>query len=572
MLPLTTIACGPFRWQLVDGPERETLQTLLGPHGILLDQAQIQIVKQAPHRSVHRVLYAGLDLHVKHYHGDRRDWFRCLFRGRRAAREFALTREVAARGVPTIEVLGYGEFASRLGPSESVLLTRTLPHTRPLIDFLETTLPAMPAKLEAMLHQRLAVALGKLLACKHRAGVRHEDLHPGNLLIRVDQGQIELFLIDLDSVSLGRPMGWSASRENLVVLDRWFALRGSRSDRRRAWRAYVQQRTELHLDERLAARELAWRTHTTLLGHVGGMDDRCQGGNRHFSRIRHPGRSGYHAADLDLEVLKKLLTDPDRPFDTRQGTVLKESATSVVLELPSEQGPLVYKRIPGRPWLTGLLSLLRPPPALRAYLNGNRLRLRGLPTPRPLAVWHRQRFGLLKEGYLLCEKLPASRPLGAFVDFLSTRPMPERNCRLWALADELGRLLRLLHDWRLSHRDLKAANILISPQQWKMGSRGVIEYSACLQQTRDRVWFIDLVGVRKHVRLLRGRRVRDLARLHMSFLQHRGLTRTDRLRLLRSYLMWSLRGKEGWKKWWRDIHAATCTKVARNLARGRVIG
>ena len=75
---------------------------------------------------------------------------------------------------------------------------------------------------------------------------------------------------------------------------------------------------------------------------------------------------------------------------------------------------------------------------------------------------------------------------------------------------------------------------------------------------------IDLVGVRRHRRLGRRRRIQNLARLHASFYRHPFLTRTDKLRFLRTYLQWGLSGKGGWKGWWREVERATEAKAARN--------
>ncbi len=77
------------------------------------------------------------------------------------------------------------------------------------------------------------------------------------------------------------------------------------------------------------------------------------------------------------------------------------------------------------------------------------------------------------------------------------------------------------------------------------------------------------MGVTRHRKLRYARRVQNLARLHASFFQNPALTRTDKLRFLRSYLQWGLVGREGWKQWWKDIERATLAKVARNRRSGR---
>jgi hypothetical protein len=86
-----------------------------------------------------------------------------------------------------------------------------------------------------------------------------------------------------------------------------------------------------------------------------------------------------------------------------------------------------------------------------------------------------------------------------------------------------------------------------------------------------RFWFIDLVGVRRHGRVGRRRKYQNLARLHASFVRHPLLSRTEKLRFLRTYLEWGLRGKSGWKEWWRSIDTTTQAKLAGNLRNGRPV-
>jgi hypothetical protein len=113
-------------------------------------------------------------------------------------------------------------------------------------------------------------------------------------------------------------------------------------------------------------------------------------------------------------------------------------------------------------------------------------------------------------------------------------------------------LIRQLHTRGLAHRDLKAANILTSDTAGDA-----------------RFWFIDLVGVTRPGRVSARLRAQNLARLNASFIAHPLVTQRDKLRFLRAYLAWNLRGKGGWKRWWRRIECATRAKVERNRRSGR---
>ena len=501
-------------------------------------------VKEAPHRTIWQINLPGLDLHVKSYRECAARWFR----GCRARHEFLTTREAARRGVATLDALAWGE-----DEVASYLITQSLPGAVSLLDLLQ-------GPVETTLRHQLARMLGELLARAHRAGLRHDDLHPGNVLVCRDGPAVRLFLIDLGDARLGPPLSWQACRDNLVVLNRWFVLRFGHVDRFRFWRAW--SRALALVDEKEGARAIERQTLTSLIRFADRLDRRCRGGNRHFRRVRADGLDGLAVSDVDVSAL---LADPDGPFSAVAGEarVLKRSPSSAVIEMSLGERTVVCKRHAVTRVSDPLAALFRPTPAMRAYVMGHALRLRGLPTPRPLAVWHRRWLGLPAEGYLLLEKVPDAMELADFVKHLADRPAAEGRRRLSAMIEQLARLVRKLHGWNLSHRDLKAANVLVGPQSWGHGPRGLREAPA---DGGDHAWFVDLVGVRKHRWLGPRRRAQNLARLNASFLGAAGVTHTARLRFLLCYLG---RDRSDWKSWWRQVAGATLAKVRRNRRLGR---
>src|SRR5262249_14828688 len=159
----------------------------------------------------------------------------------------------------------------------------------------------------------------------------------------------------------------------------------------------------------------------------------------------------------------------------------------------------IYKHIRGSTWKDALANLFRPPPALRSWQAGHALLDRGLPTPRPLAVLHRLRGGIRRDGFLLVEKVENAFELRPFLLRLRSLPRQDQRRRLGMLIERLARIVRDMHRWQISHRDLKAANILVQTAH---------------EGSDMAVWLIDLVGVVCWRHLALKRRVQNLARLN----------------------------------------------------------
>jgi tRNA A-37 threonylcarbamoyl transferase component Bud32 len=556
---------------------------LLGPNGLRLGEwlqsGQAIAVKHGPHRTVYRVDLPVMNFYLKHNRvSDLRTWVRQLVRPSKAAMEFERAQAVAQRGIPTVTPLGLGE-ADRWGPSENFLVTRSLDATEPLSTFIDQTLPRLDAARQERVRRRLAVRLGEFLYQIHEAGIVHNDLHAGNILIRLQEEDCpQLFLIDLHGVKMGPSLNWSARRANLVVLSHWFMICASRTDRMRFWRSYMSARNpnlEIRNPKQIQstqsqrksnwdlARDLEARSWKSTLRLWRARESRYLASNRAFQPMQSKVARGHIIRGLDRLALAKIFDDPDEPFRRPGVKVLKHSPSSTVIEfnmrLNGAVGGVVYKRFRVKSWFQPLAAWFRRPAALRSWVFGQGLRECGLSTPRPLAVLFRRRWGLFWEGYLLTEKISHAQELHQLVACLSEGALSggdpsARQQSLRFYIDEVARLVRDLHRRQLSHRDLKAANILVD------------------QTASAKIWLVDLVGVRRHRRLSRRRRVRNLARLHASFFESTAITRTDKLRFLRTYLQWGLFGRDGWKRYWREIDAATRSKIARTRRLKRPLG
>lgn len=549
------------------------LDVLLGREGLRLEQwraeGRVRIVKAGPYRVVSRVELPQGAIYIKHYLvPDWRSTLRQWFRRGKGRNEGKRSRFLASMGIPTISPIALGERRKRGFLFENFLITPEIADTLPLDEFLEERLDDWDEPMRSRIRHQIAAELGKLTARLHNAGLLHTDFHPGNLLVRMGPGDVpELIMIDLDALRRCWRVGTVRAIRNLALLDHYFWLRSSRTDRRRFLKSYLEHRSMPGLNPRRLARgvEESTRAWAERLWRRWGR--RCRSTNKYFRVHARPGTWCVAVRDFTPEELGDLLVDPDLPFRKPETVVLKDSRTATVakttLVLAGKPVPVIYKRFHRKKWFDPLLTLFRPSRAWRSWQAGQHLASRGIPTPRNLAFLARKRrfrshplsWFLPRETYLVTHLQENAMPLSEYLrTTLADLDPADRRSQVRHIGQALARLVRSLHERSLSHRDLKASNILIHTDAL---------------QTNSFLSLIDLVGVQLLCPVPWSRKIQNLARLSVSLSQAPGRTRTESLRFLQTYLPWGLSPLSAWKRVWRATERAIDTKRSRNRRRGR---
>ena len=507
-----------------------------------------QLVKKNRQRTVYCIERDGQRFFVKtcRIEGPRA-WFRDLFRGPKARLEFENAKELATRRISAVEPVAW---FGRSWPSQSTIVTRNVPYAIPLAEYLTRHFPALPIDDQRFIRRSLARRLGEYFASLYAAGAIHPDPHPGNLLVSFDDRSEATFtLLDVHAVRFSDLIVPNEIIENLVLFNRWFILRTSRTDRMRFWTAF---RLALGRLNREVGRTVERKTVESNLRFWARRFGRYSGENREFRRIRSGPFRGFGARD---GILGSILDDPDAIFERNDVAVLKSSRSSKVVSFIGEtaSGPhrFVFKRIPVRSVFSPIKNFFRVSAIFRSWRYGLSLRDRFLPTPRPLMAFHRYRFGIPCEGYLLSEEQCGAVTLDRAIKLLVNRDDRNRILRSWA--ERLGRLVRMMHDRGIQHGDLKAANILLT-----------------LDETNPHdaeISLIDLVGVKSSRTISRIERIEDLARLAASFVNSGELTNAARMRFLSAYNdVFPLTSM-----FWPEIVSTVARKRRRNEKRGRTL-
>jgi tRNA A-37 threonylcarbamoyl transferase component Bud32 len=546
-------------------------ERLCGRLGLLADPAAAgwEQVKRNASRTVWRGRLDGRTLYLKQFHP--RAWYHRLAERlgvSGAMRELRAGRYLAGRGVDVPRYLaascgsgGHWSLSEAVEPAEPADRW----HVRQLARGRAGRLAIRVASL------KLAELLGRM----HAAGIVHADLHAGNILVAGSEDDPRPVLMDLHRIRRIAGHGRRARSANLAQLLYDRRPFTTRTERLRFLRRYLRVsggRGTLRGWQRQIEHLTAWHTRAQLRA----KDRRIRGNNRYFRRLKLPGGWRGHvilaskrqppysrAAQMSFsaDAWRQVLSNPAALLGGEAGEVeiRKDSASGRVARRRLRVGECevdVFIKHPRRkrPW-KALVDCLRPSRSVRAFCLGHELLARRIDTALPLAALERRRGPWLCESVLITEAVDAPSLDGFLRTWLGSPPTGDRRLGpeqqrqlarqvLW----QLGRLVQRLHDHGMSHRDMKASNLLV---QWE-------------PHNEARLVLIDLDGLTRRFVGAR-RRFQTLMRLNVSLLQRPEVNHAGRLRMLLGYLRRPGSGRIEFKPYWRYLERWSAQKIDRQI-------
>lgn len=581
---IVELRIGPVWWRCIP-EQREWLENSRLEWQNIAEAPGLEIVKHNSHRTVWHVQTGGTDLYLKVYRPhDLLARLKGYFRGSIAEMEWDVAHYAAEHDIPAVRPIGCGWLKADPRGGPSWLLTAAVPHAKPLGEYW-LSIQDRPAS-----RRNLVDVVARLVARAHQCGFHHRDMHAGNILVRLaDATRPEAFFVDLHNVQIGRDVPTPTVIANLAQLNQWFRWHASRSDRLSFLKRYLAYRDQYATASRFARnwqsdlRKLLRDLDRRATLHAGRLwakrDRRTNRDGRYFSRVS-PARgwSGYavlackHSRPgaplghmtFDRRFWQEALSEPRTWLSGDDVTVLKDSHTSMVtrriIRRDGADLSVIVKRPRPRSLLKRIAQWLGHSRIRRTWMMANRLIHRDLPTAHPLVLLEKHAAGLFRvDGLLLTEAIENAFDLEAFVTLkIAALPATARRASKDAVIAAIVRLLRAFTERGFVHRDFKATNVMICPPP-----DGDVF-------TDPRPVLIDLDGVfhRPH-RRREPAMWRAIMRLGVSLQHVTAVTRTDRLRVLKSLLRGPGRTDRDWKKVWRDLATLTDRKLSAKEQRRR---
>ncbi len=290
-----------------------------------------------------------------------------------------------------------------------------------------------------------------VIADQHEAGIKQEDLHPGNFLITEN----DIYTIDGDAVDahlIGKPLSQTKSLKNIAL---FFAQFQPEYDKLvpAAFQKYVKKR--------------AWQDEsgqfTPLIGQI--RKNRTVRKRNYLKKIYREctaficrkSWNRYTVCDRNFytEEIADFLADPDAIVDS--GRLIKDgnSATVSLVELGRQR--FVVKRYNIKNFQHRLRRFLRPSRAWISWKNAHRLSfILGIPTPKPIMLMENRWGPFRSTAYFISEYIEGS-DIYNLLHSNGTKDISRKG-----VVDLTGALLRMLADASISHGDFKATNFIFS--------------------------------------------------------------------------------------------------------------
>lgn len=408
-----------------------------------------RLVKDRPYRQVWRFEFGGKPFYLKFYpRVGLRDWFRRRLRGNPAMAEFQRLKMLQDAKVPAPRAIAMMVgFTIRDVKGDAVILEGLEPSVQ-----LDKYLNRMALDGEPIPHRPdLGRQIIDILRGLAKAGLGHEDLHLGNLLLK--DGRV--YLLDGYAVRKG-----GLRLEDLQFLAFAADAYVTRTELMRFWKALGNGNGRDLPPKNPRARGI-WKN---LLDRVF-RDDRyaghleMDGWSGHFFRhAKFPTRDN-PASRLDVSQAEweaewpRLLTriganELEVYKRTRSGDVL---AGDVVLG--EHAIPVVVKRPRRKYWYRYINEIGRGSRALRAWVKSWQLIVRNIPTAWPLLLMEKKTLGYTTDALVVLEKID-----GRTLAKEDGRKDPQRY---HLILRRCGRLLRRLERTGLYLYDSKAENWIV---------------------------------------------------------------------------------------------------------------
>lgn len=350
--------------------------------------------------------------------------------------------------------------------------------------------------------------LAKTIKKIHNAGLFHKDLHAGNLLWDGES----FFLTDLHRARIVGSLSLSQRLWNLSQLFHSLKFIFGEKDQSKFMEVYFE-RDPFYLQKKAELlQKISSLMNRLQKRHWQSRTKRCLKESNEFSIQKERGINFYHRRDLPLDRLKKVIKEHLYLVKERPLALVKNSSEIVVSILNVSGQKVCVKQFRNPYFFDRFKEHFRRSKGLKAWVAGNGLRARGIPSIKPLAFVEKWNWMGLRESFFLMEVPEKDQELDRYI-LKGFRDFKEKRQFIKTFAQWLS----LLNQMDLYHQDMKACNLMVSEDG----------------ETWD-FHFLDLEDVELSEKVHEAKVFKNFLQLNTS--TPKIISRTDRIRFVKEYL------------------------------------
>jgi tRNA A-37 threonylcarbamoyl transferase component Bud32 len=361
------------------------------------------------------------------------------------------------QGIPTPLPLAVAERRRAMILHDAFLITQAISPSKPLIELI-------PEGKQKTLLSRAA----QLIREVHEAGLFHQDLHAGNIL--VERANKQLYVIDLHRSRFVRHLSKGRRLWNLAQF--FYSLKGWLSPEEKE--AFLQQYDEQkntfrdgiieglqkigRLEERIYRRHMKSRTK------------RCLKNSGGFYVLKKDGWRIWSRREWKTEALRAAIKKHGEIVAGEKDGLIKDDRRTAITLFDFKKKRMCVKEYRYKGVLLRLKEVFRRSKARTGWLMGNGLVVRGITGITPQALLERGGKGFLKKAFLIMETPPGYVELDRYMvrSFASSR---HGRLKARTFLKALAGFMADLYNLRIFHRDLKTCNIMVRERRdtWDFG-------------------------------------------------------------------------------------------------------
>lgn len=417
------------RWTIRKGYESILDKISLDNFRSLLNGKPYKLIKETKVRSV--ISIPGPDIsddgiYIKYFkRKGYSDYVKYLFTPTRTRTEWKVANRLLSKGINTALPLAIAEKRSWSLLDSSMLITKAVSRSEPLMEFCQTTFSGILSGEKLFEKKKLLNELAGFIRKIHEKGFFHNDLHAGNILIKFNNDYFSpvkdysFYLMDLHRVKILKGLSSRKRLHNLAQIFNSLSSILTKSDRLSFVKSYGINALSNIKNEQELVGQIESQSSRIRNIHYKSRLKRCLKESSNFSRTKLNDMRIFFRKGYDTNSFPELIEKHHNALaNNDKDVIIKRDSKTALTRFPFGNGgnrSVVVKQYKTSCGLCLIKNIFRNSAGRKAWVAGNGLSVYGFNSARPLALIEKNILGIVTDSYLIMEDATHSLEMDRYI-------------------------------------------------------------------------------------------------------------------------------------------------------------